>query len=73
MRGDSRMYLENSVRIPLVHLETLDGHGESQVFSFAHVRGPTVVAYSSNAYEFLLKNIRRGYDPLGFADLGKKS
>jgi hypothetical protein len=44
-----------------------------QVFSFAHIRKPTAVADLPHPNEFLSKEIRGGYDAIGFADLGKKS
>jgi hypothetical protein len=50
-------YLENTVGISLVHLETLDGHGGSQVFSVAHVCEPTVVVNVPDAYEVVLKDV----------------
>ena len=65
-------YLENVVGVPLVHLETLDGHGKSQVFALAHVCKSTVVVNPINAYELPSKDIRGGYDATGFANLGKQ-
>jgi len=50
----------------------LDGHGESQVFSIAHVCEPTVTADPPDAYSILLKSVSARYDPVGFADLGKQ-
>jgi hypothetical protein len=65
-------YFENPVGISLAHLEAFDGHAASQVFSIAHISEPAVIKDPPDAYELLLKNIRGGYDPAGFADLGKK-
>jgi len=70
-KADQR-YLENLVGVPLVHLETLDGHGQSQVFALAHFCEPTVVVNPPNTYEFPSKDIRGGYDATGFANLGKQ-
>jgi len=70
--GDAEVdqkYLEHLVGVPLVHLETLDGHGQSQVFALAHVCKSTVVVIPPNAYELLSKDIRGGYDATGFANL----
>jgi len=44
----------------------------SQVFSGAHVCESTVGYNSPDAYELMSKNIRDGYDSVGFADLGEK-
>ena len=66
------MYLENPVVIPLVHLETLDGHGTSRVYSVIHFCESTMIVDPPNAYKFLSENIRGRYGPLGFADLSKK-
>lgn len=55
-------YLENSIGLPLVHLEALglqvlDGYGASQVFTVAHVCEPTAVLDAPNTYRLLVKNI----------------
>ena len=63
--------LENPVIIPLVHLETLDGHGGSQVFPTAHFRGPIVVENPPNV-GLLWENKRSGYDPTGFTHFPQK-
>jgi len=57
MREAGERYPENPVEIPVVHLETLDGHGASRVLSFAHVCGPSVVMDFPDPYEFLVNNI----------------
>lgn len=72
MHEVDQRYLEDPVEIPLVHPETLDGHGASQVFPIAHVREPTTVINSPNVCELLLKNIRGGDDTTSFANLGKE-
>lgn len=72
MHEVGRRYLENPVRIPLVHLEAFYCHREPQVFSVAHVREPAMIVDSSDVYESLLKNIRGGYDSVGFTDLEEK-
>lgn len=66
------MYLENLVGIHFVHLETLNCHKTSYVFPVAHFCVPTMTANLSDVYEFLLEDIRGGYDGIGSADLGKK-
>lgn len=65
-------YLENLVGISLIHPEALDGHRRSQVFSVAHVCKSAVVVNHPDVYGFVSEDIRGRYDPLGFADLGKK-
>jgi len=65
-------YLENPVEVPLVYLEALDRHWESQVLSATYFREPAVVKNPPSVYELSLKNIGGGYDPVGFAYLGKK-
>jgi len=72
MRGIDCRYPKIPIRIPIVHLETLDGHRESQVFSGAHVCESTVGYSSPDAYELMSKKIRGGYDFVGLADLGEK-
>lgn len=52
-----RGYLENIVGVPLVHLEVLDGHGISQVFSVTHVCESTMVVNTSNVCDLVLENI----------------
>ena len=69
---DRERYLENPVRIPLVHLETLDGHRTSQVLPITYICKPTIVVNSPHAYESLLKDIRAGYDATGLTNLGEK-
>ena len=71
-KADQR-YLKTPIEIPLVYLETLDGHGKSQVFSIAHVRGSTVIVDSTDAYVMVLKSVSSRYDLVGLAYLGKKS
>lgn len=67
------VYLENLVGISFVHLETLDGHRASHIFSVAYICVATMMANHPDVYELLLKNIRGGYYLAGSADLGKKS
>ena len=50
IREVNQRYLESLVRIPSDHLEALDGHGGSQVFSIAHVCEPTMIADPPDAY-----------------------
>jgi len=57
MREVDQRYLENTVGIPLVYLEALDGHGGSRVFPIAYFREHAVVETRPNAYELLLKNV----------------
>jgi len=66
------MYLENTLVIPLVHLEAFDGHMTSRVLSVTYVCKPTIVADPLHAYELLSNGVRGGYDTVGFADLGEK-
>ena len=68
----NRRYLESPVMIPIVHPKAFDSHGTSFVFSVAHICAPTMIANLPNAYEILLENIRGGYGPVCFADLGQK-
>lgn len=57
MREASERYPENPIELPIVHLETLDGHGTSRVLSVAHVREPSMVVDLPNPYELLLNNV----------------
>jgi len=50
-------YLENIAGITLVHLEVLDGHGTSQVFSITHICESTVVVNVSNVCDLALENV----------------
>jgi len=77
VREVDRKYLENPVKTPpilleVVHLEVLNGHRASQVFSIVHGCEPTMVGNAPDAYGFSLEKVRCRYDPAGFADLGKK-
>ena len=65
-------YPEIPTEIPPAHLEKFDSHGESQVFSIAHVCESTVTANPPALYAILLKSVSARYDHVSFADLGKK-
>ena len=55
-----------------MHLETLDGHRASQVFSITHVCGSSVVPNLPHTYEIPLENVRGGYYVSSSADLRNK-
>jgi len=57
VHDSDQRYLEDPVTISLVHLETLDGHGKSQVFPTAYFREPAVMEDPPYAYKPSLKNI----------------
>ena len=71
MREVDWEHLENPVGISFVHLETLDGHGGSQVFPAAYFRVPAVVTNPPKA-GLLSENVRGRYDPAGFTYLRKE-
>ena len=52
-----RKYLKSLVGVPLVHLETLDGYGASQVFPIAHVCEPAMATNPPDAQELLSESI----------------
>ena len=53
-----KSYLENTVRVPLVHLEAFDSYGQSLILSAAHFRETPVVTDLPNTYVLLLEGIR---------------
>jgi len=55
-KGDRR-YLENLVGVTHAHLEVLDGHGTSQIFSVTHICKSAVVVNTSNVCDLVLENI----------------
>ena len=69
-------YLESSIgvlaRAKALNPEVLDGHGESQVISVAHVCESAVMMNGPDVYGCLLENVGGRYDPTCFADLGKE-
>lgn len=67
-----QIYLIYASSILFSHFEVLDGHRAPRIFSVAHVRGSAIAVNPSDVNKLLLENIRRGYNPVSFADLGEK-
>ena len=73
MHKIDKTYFIYPPRIVFNHLEVLDGHRAPRIFPVAHIRGSTMAANRYDMYKPFLDNIRGGYNPASFADLGKES